>query len=126
MDAINKDIRYCWACRGSTGWKDGKACSCGLAFPSKLWLQPDRTKWRFYCHLDWTVLLEESAKEEVRHDPYHPVTQWVRNLIMRFGMRHEGWPQIGCGCRFVPYAKGMSMVVDMHLPDKDMDGVRGG
>ena len=51
-------------CRAKTGVqkKGGGPGACGLAFPSKMWEQPDERRWKFKCNVDWKPLLKEAAK----------------------------------------------------------------
>ena len=119
VDAISADIRVYNVCRARTGWdaKRNVACSCGLAFPSKLWLQPNKARWQYRCRVDWKALIEEGSKEEVKNDSSHPVTRWIANLSKEYGDDIAKWKAIGCDSKFVPYAKGMSTVVEMRLED---------
>ena len=63
MDTFGPDIRVYNVCRAKTGYDQstGCACSCGLAFPNKLWLQPDPNTWKFKCKLDWRNLVKAQA-----------------------------------------------------------------
>ena len=128
-ESIIADVRVHHVCKARTalaGWNPQRnvACSCGLTIPSKLWWQPNKEAWMFRCRLDWAALIEEGSKEAVRGDIARPVTRWLRpvnkwisNLKRGYGDDFTKWPVIGCDSKFVPFAKGMSTVVEMRLED---------
>ena len=51
MDTIGPNIRVFNVCRAKTGCDlaKGTACSCGLAYPAKLWTKPDPNRWKCVC-----------------------------------------------------------------------------
>ena len=58
-DQLTPGIRLFNVCRARTGaWneKENRPGCCGLAYPGKLWQQPDKTRWKFRCRLDWANL----------------------------------------------------------------------
>eukprot|EP00975_Prorocentrum_lima_P022232 4676623-Prorocentrum_lima.AAC.1 len=62
--------------------------------------------WKFYCKCDWTVLEKEGKKDPESTDP---VTLWYKYMKEKHSDKVETWPDIGCGARFVPWARGASM-----------------
>ena len=91
-------------CRAKTEWSDhrNKACSCGLAFPAKMWHRPDKGMWKWICQVDWMPLLEEQEK----HPTYPQLKTWVEDIQKKCGEDVTSWPELGCKSNFVPWAKG--------------------
>ena len=110
MDTIGPKIRIFNVCRAKSKWdfKKEVACSCGLAYPSKLWLQPDKTRWKWVCSLDWKELIK--AQEQFPHN--EDLGTWVKDLKEKYGSV-ENWPKIGCHANFVPWKTGASQVVEL-------------
>ena len=103
MDTIGPNIRIFNVCRAKTGWdpKKGVACSCGFAYPNKLWLQPDKSRWKWVCSLDWKELIKAQELFPNNED----LGTWVKDLTEKYGSV-ENWPKIGCNAVFVPWKKG--------------------
>eukprot|EP00974_Lingulodinium_polyedra_P046601 4465442-Lingulodinium_polyedra.AAC.1 len=40
--------------------------------------------------------------------------EWVNDLTTKWGPYIERWPHVGCGCNFIPWKKGASMVVEIQ------------
>ena len=99
-------------CRAKTGYDSTKgiACSCGLAFPAKLWRRPDPNRWKCVCKLDWGKFVEAQEHFPGNQDLH----KWVGDLKAKYGPM-EDWPHIGCGSKFRPWAKGASMVVELKM-----------
>ena len=59
MDTMGPHLRVLHVRRANcSGDKEkGVVCSCGLAFQSKMWLQPDKAKRQWRCQLDWVELV---------------------------------------------------------------------
>ena len=112
MDTIGPNIRIFNVCRAKSKWdfKKEVACSCGLAYPNKLWLQPDKSRWKWVCSLDWKELIK--AQEQFPHN--EDLGTWVKDLKEKYGSV-ESWPKIGCHANFVPYKKGASQVVELRM-----------
>ena len=55
VDAITPTMRIYNVCRAKTTYDTvkGRRCSCGLAFPAKMWSQPDPRRWTFKCNVKW-------------------------------------------------------------------------
>ena len=114
-DTITDSIRLYNCCRAHDGWNDAlnKPCTCGLAFPSKLWMQQgreepsrsecrmSRKKWRWRCEVAWQYLVEEADKETEQADIFQrkpedmPAVAWINKLQKAYGDM-KNWPQIGC------------------------------
>ena len=117
IDAYGEGLRLYNVCRAKTKYdlKKDKMCSCGLAFPAKLWTKkfPERPwSWKFVCKVDWQQLIK--AQLELPDD--EQLRSWVEDMHKEYG-EEENWPKIGCGSNFVPYAKGFSMVTEIKCPD---------
>ena len=59
-------------------------CSCGLAFPAKLWTKkfPDRPwTWQFVCKVDWQQLIK--AQLELPDD--EQLKGWVEDMRREYG-----------------------------------------
>ena len=117
VDTLGPSMRVYNVCRARTGWNDelGVACSCGLAYPNKMWHQPDKNKWQWYCRVDWEPLVKEFEK--------HPEDVMLNKLVTylkgKYGEDRAEWPQVGCGARFTPFKKGASMVVEIKQADNE-------
>ena len=114
VDAHGEGLRMYNVCRAKTRWDPttGTHCSCGLAFPAKMWEQPDLHRWRFACRVNWSALLQAQAQA-----PEDPILKgWVDDMYKEYG-DEENWPKIGCGATFVPWKKGMSMVAEVKCAD---------
>jgi hypothetical protein len=109
VDALTPDLRCFNVCRA----KLGSGETCGHAFPSKLWLQPDKARWKFKCQVDW----QELINAHMAHPGDEMLMMWVRQLKTKFGDDLAGWPKIGCGAKFVPWGKGPSIVLELKLED---------
>ena len=94
-------------CRAKT--REGCTKTCGLYFPGKLWSRPNKNNWKFFCCLDWDILIEHK-------DTSDECARWVGNLRKEYGDK-ENWPQIGCGSKFVPWKRGPSMVAELMMED---------
>ena len=92
-------------CRAKT--REGGTKTCGLYFPGKLWSRPNKNNWKFFCCLDWDILIEHK-------DTSDECARWVGNLRKEYGDK-ENWPQIGCGSKFVPWKRGPSMVAELMM-----------
>ena len=101
-------------CRAKSGWniEDGCAGTCGLAYPSKLWRQPNKSRWKWVCSVDWSALVTAAEQQ-----PTEQLVGWVKDLTERYGDDCARWPSIGCGANFKPWKKGHSMVVELRLSD---------
>eukprot|EP00975_Prorocentrum_lima_P033682 7068762-Prorocentrum_lima.AAC.1 len=47
----------------------------------------------------------------------NPMTFWYNYRKERYTPSIDKWPKVGCGARFLPWAKGASMVAEMKMPD---------
>ena len=57
MDYITPDLRLDKVCRANTNTDPfGNACACGSAYPAKMWHQPNKNMWKFFCKVDWSML----------------------------------------------------------------------
>ena len=113
-DILAPGLRIFNVCRARTAYDDkGCSCSCGLAFPAKMWRKLEG-RWKFTCNVDWTPLVKEAEKcpEDMM------LNGWVTDLKGKYGEDLTQWPKIGCGNGFVPWKKGASMVVEVQLADK--------
>eukprot|EP00975_Prorocentrum_lima_P064813 12899779-Prorocentrum_lima.AAC.1 len=45
------------------------------------------------------------------------VTMWYNFMKEKFTDKVDTWPEVGCGARSVPWARGASQVVEMLLED---------
>ena len=106
LDHVTENMRMYNVCRAQVG----QSGTCGLAYPSKLWTQTPG-KWKFYCRVDWNNLVSAA----VSLDDESPLKKWTQRMIMRYGDNVGGWPHIGCGAKFVPWARGESMVAEIRL-----------
>ena len=41
----------------------------------------------------------------------------MAQMVTNFGPNHLIWPEVGCGSRFIPHAKGASLVVELNSKD---------
>ena len=111
-DQLGPKMQIFNVCRRRTAWdKFGNQCTCGLAYPAKMWEQPT-SRWHFKCKVVWQPLVDEQRKRP--EDP--KLKEWVDDLYAQYGSI-ENWPKIGCGCGFVPYGMGPSQVVTVEMPD---------
>ena len=64
VDAFGQGLRLYNVCRAKTRYdeKTSMQCSCGLAFPSKMWTQPDPGRWKFTCNVNWNALVNEQKQ----------------------------------------------------------------
>ena len=110
VDTIGPKMRIYNVCRAKTSWdwSRGVACSCGLAFPNKMWYQPNPHRWKYKCRVMWEPLVREQEKNPA--DPM--LRKWVDDMTATYG-EVEKWPQLGCESNFVPFKKGGSMVVEI-------------
>ena len=117
IDAYGEGLRLYNVCRAKTGWNkaQGKHCSCGLAFPAKMWarkFKDDPNRWKFKCEVNWAALIE--AQMNFPADKL--LKSWVNDMHNEYGDVTK-WPKVGCGADFIPWAKGMSMVAEVKCPD---------
>ena len=117
VDAFGDGLRLYNVCRAKTAYDNtrGVVCSCGLAFPAKLWSKkfPERPwTWKFVCRVNWQELI--NAQQAQPDDKQ--LKEWVEDMRREYG-EEDKWPKIGCGSNFVPYAKGFSMVTEIKCPD---------
>ena len=117
IDAYGEGLRIYNVCRAKTRYipEKGKHCSCGLAFPGKLWKKkfPDRPyTWRFVCEVDWAALIEAQLKSP----DGKLLKSWVDDMHKEYG-EVTAWPKIGCGSDFTAYKKGYSMIAEVKCPD---------
>ncbi len=108
LDHVTENMRLYNVCRA----KVGQSGTCGLAYPSKLWTQTPG-KWKFYCRVDWNNLVSASVALE----DGSPLKDWTQRMAARYGDDLEMWPKIGCGAKFLPWARGESMVAEIRLGD---------
>ena len=117
VDAYGEGLRLYNVCRAKTAYdeKTGMACSCGLAFPAKLWSKkfPEKEwSWKFVCRVNW----QELVKAQKASPDDQQLKEWVGDMRKEYG-EEDNWPKIGCGSNFVPWAKGFSMVTEIKCPD---------
>ena len=114
LDAITDNVRLFNVCRRrndhSVTRADGRPGTCGLAFPSKLWEKIG--EWKFNCRCNWQALLD--AHEKQPDDPI--LDRHVTHMQRHYGDVTD-WPRFGCGCKFIPYKFGRSMVMEIKCPD---------
>ena len=67
-------------------------------------------RWKFVCKLEWGRFVEAPEQFPESED----LQKWVGDLTVKYGPV-EHWPQIGCGSKFRPWAKGASMVVELKM-----------
>ena len=73
--------------------------------PSTYWHQPVASRWRFYCKINWSQVIE-----------HHPeICEYFKALGC--GDEPDLWPgqDLGCGAKFAPWARGPSKVVEMKV-----------
>ena len=64
VDHVGPKMRLYRVCRART-WYDARKdalCSCGLAFPAKMWLHSDKTYGLSVCQVDWEPLGERGEQ----------------------------------------------------------------
>ena len=92
--------------------------SRGLAFPGKPPFQGkkignecirDRDKWGFFCKVDWQMLVNEQS----RHPDDPELKKRVDVMSAKFGSDVPARPDVVCGTKFAPRAKGSSMVAEI-------------
>ena len=76
---------------------------------SQMWMK-GRTRWQFKCLIDWEPL--RRARE--RFPDNERLREWVEALNEQYG---DDWPALGCHSKFKPWAKGASMVLELHMGD---------
>ena len=118
IDAYGEGLRLYNVCRAKTGWNpaEGKHCSCGLAFPAKMWARKykdDPDRWKFICEVNWASLVEAQLQSPTDK----LLKSWVNDMYNEYG-EVPNWPKIGCGADFIPWAKGMSMVAEVKCADR--------
>ena len=103
------------------GWRIFNICraklneweTCGITMPAAFWSRPNKNGWRFYCRMDWEVLVQAGAWDGA---PDH-VKMWAANMVEAYGRNWKSWPQIGCGARFIPWARGASIILELKCGD---------
>ncbi len=108
LDHVTENMRLYNVCRA----KVGQCGTCGLAYPSKLWTQAPG-KWKFYCRVDWNNLVSAAVHLEDENQ----LKKWTQRMIGRYGDNLDNWPKVGCGAKFLPWARGESMVAEIRLGD---------
>ena len=48
------------------------------------------------------------------------VKMWAANMVEAYGRNWKSWPQIGCGARFIPWARGASIILELKCGDSWM------
>ena len=106
---------------------------CGLAFPSRLWLQASKDgtsakasrlggdhltvgkKWGWKCRCEWSQI-EDDAKA----DPESEAGKLWKDFQEKFhDLPVEQWPVVGCGQGFNAFRTGPSLVVEIVTKGKD-------
>ena len=103
------------------GWRMFNICraklnereSCGCTMPAAFWHQPNKQAWKFYCRMDWEVLVNAGGWDEA---PEH-VKSWASNMVAAYGRDWKTWPQVGCGAKFVPWSRGASIILELKCGD---------
>ena len=116
LDYITPGMRIYNCCRAKTGdWNDmlQKQECCGLAFPAKLWEQPNPQRWKYKCNVKWESLIKAALHDKDK-ELETEVTKMMDTMVSRHGQDPAAWPKVGCGARFIPWAKGESMVVELR------------
>jgi hypothetical protein len=91
-----------YMCAANTGWRKNGPAKCGLYMPAKFWRRnhPEYTasgqKW--YCGVQWDDV--EKA---------FPGTK------ARMANEYGALPEVGCGAKYVPYARGQAMVLEVKI-----------
>ena len=113
VDALGPRLRLYNVCRARTNYnmEKGCHCSCGMAFPAKMWKRPNKTAWKWICQVDWEPLVIE--KEKYPEDEM--LEKWVNDLVNQYGDDWKKWPQPGCNSNFRPWRNGASMVVELKM-----------
>ena len=91
IDAYGEGLRLYNVCRAKTRYdhKKDKMCSCGLAFPAKLWTKkfPERPwSWKLVCKVDWQQLIK--AQLELPDD--EQLKSWVEDMRREYGEKRSG------------------------------------
>ena len=125
IDAWGPDMRLLNVCRArARQCRRRGAISCGLAFPGKLRWQGrkigagpgaqyvrDHSKWGFFCHVDWQMLVDEQSRfpddpelkglveqiagpKNIHHHHLHPPYPLQGEWKRRGGRRREGWREV--------------------------------
>ena len=66
--------------------------------------------WQYVCCVMWEYLHEESVDW-----PGSAADKWFKSLQEEYGEETSSFPHIGCGCNFIPFAKGPSMVCEIRM-----------
>ena len=77
---LGPNLRIWNVCRSKKGpWNDveNKAGTCGLCFPDKLWHQPNKSRWQFFCNVDWSELVKAAQDPDCNEE----VGVWASPMI---------------------------------------------
>ena len=100
-DRITDTFRRFYVCRRQRWSQENgkwKSCTCGCYFPSSFWRRDANKKYK--CQVDWEKALK-----------YYPDTV-TKAMAPKWGTDVSKWPLLGCGENFIPFAKGMSTVIE--------------
>ena len=112
-DQIAPNWRMFNCCRAKVVTNTNESESCGCAMPAAFWSQPNKATWKFYCKMDWEVLVNAGCWDGA---PEH-VKNWASNMVKAYGRDWKMWPQVGCGARFVPWSRGASIILELKCGD---------
>ncbi len=107
-DQITDRLRLYNVCRA----KMSNGCTCGLAFPAKMWTQTPGT-WKFFCKVDWASLVDAALTMD---DDSH-IRKYAVMMVERHGEDFNKWPAIRCWAKFFPWRRGASIVAELQMDD---------
>ena len=62
--AIGPNLKVRHVCRAQAGrGMTGTACSCGYAFPAKMWAQIEG-RWKFKCQVKWSAIAKVTCRPD--------------------------------------------------------------
>ena len=108
VDYVNvKDTEDCFLVFDCCRAKLGDGTTCGRYMPSYYWYQPNKDRERYYCEVQWDVVVtvDPFIKKLIDKVYNNPPKEQLKHII----------PPCGCGAKYVPWARGESQVVEVCI-----------
>ena len=82
VDALGPRLRLYNVCRAKTlyNMEKGCHCSCGMAYPAKMWKQPDKTAWTWICQVDWMPCWRSNRGTPNTHSSGRGSVTYIRSM----------------------------------------------
>ena len=103
-DYVNvSDTRDCFAIYNCCHAKVADGVTCGIFMPPYYWDQHDKTKYKYYCGVQWETVIEVNPQIKKLLENQYGTLENLSSIM----------PPCGCGAKFRPWSGGGRQIVEV-------------